>query len=126
MLQLFLYDNLLIAFHCRNYVHTEDGREIPNVITCYLDASMIYGSDEVRSAFLRTFEGGKLTTSENDLLPFNDGTQENAGGNGTYLFVAGDVRANENVGLTSMHTLFVREHNYWDDKISKKIGNYKA
>src|SRR5262249_21843219 len=27
------------------------------------------------------------------------------------LFVAGDIRANENIELTSLHTLFVREHN---------------
>src|SRR5262245_66600522 len=27
------------------------------------------------------------------------------------LFAAGDVRANENIELTSLHTLFVREHN---------------
>lgn len=94
-------------------------REQINEITPYIDASNVYGSDEERANFLRTFEGGKLKLSAGDLLPFNDGTQENAGGPGAELFLAGDVRANENIGLTSMHTIFVREHNFWADKIAK-------
>lgn len=34
-------------------------------------------------------------------------------------YVCGDVRANENLALTSMHSLWVREHNYWAKLICK-------
>ena len=35
-----------------------------------------------------------------------------------HLFAAGDVRANENVELISLQTMFVREHNYWATRIA--------
>lgn len=87
-------------------------RQQVNQITAYIDASMVYGSDPVRAAALRTNDGtGQLKTSAGNLLPFNTSGLPNAGGPDPTLFLAGDVRANEQVGLTSMHTLFVREHN---------------
>lgn len=89
-------------------------RQLPNNITSWLDGSNIYGSDDHRASFLRTFENGELKVSEGNLLPFNDGSIENddpRSGDPTSLFIAGDVRANENSVLVSMHTLFVREHN---------------
>lgn len=90
---------------------TGDARQQVNQITAFLDGSVVYGADEERADALRTFSGGLLKTSDGDLLPFNDDGLENAGGPSDSLFLAGDVRANENVVLTSMHTLFVREHN---------------
>ena len=87
-------------------------RQQENEITAWIDASNVYGSDAVRAAALRTFDGnGTLKTSAGDLLPFNTDGLANAGGDSPDWFLAGDVRANEQIGLTVMHTLFVREHN---------------
>ena len=87
-------------------------RQQLNQITAWIDASNVYGSDQDRSDELRLFDGsGRLKTSPGGLLPFNTNGFSNAGGPGPELFLAGDVRANEQVGLIAMHTLFVREHN---------------
>lgn len=82
-----------------------------NEITAYIDASMVYGSDATRAAELRAGTNGLLKTSAGNLLPFNTAGLPNAGGTSSNLFLAGDVRANEQIGLASVHTLFVREHN---------------
>jgi hypothetical protein len=91
----------------------DDPREQLNEVTGWIDASNVYGSDEVRAHALRTQDGtGRLATGPDDLLPDGDGSLPNAtGGSPQVMFVAGDVRANEQVGLAAMHTLFVREHN---------------
>jgi peroxidase len=90
----------------------DNPRQQVNEITSFIDASNIYGSDPVRAAALRANDGiGRLKTSEGNLLPFNTDGLPNAGGSGPDLFLGGDVRANEQVGLTAMHTLFMREHN---------------
>ena len=50
-----------------------------NAITAYVDASNVYGSDEVTSALLRTYTGGKLVVggdSEKELLPEIDGMMQ--------------------------------------------------
>jgi peroxidase len=80
---------------------TENPRQQVNLVTSWIDGSMVYGSDAATAASLRTFVGGAMKTSEGNFLPTD------AGGN----FLAGDVRVNENVELTSLQTLFVREHN---------------
>lgn len=103
-------------------------REQINTVTSWLDGSMIYGSDSQTAASLRTMQGGRLKTSEGNLLPVNDATTFPDGtlamGNDAHrvpndeLFAAGDVRANENIELTSLQTLFVREHNRIADQLA--------
>ncbi|QDT36948.1 peroxidase family protein [Stratiformator vulcanicus] len=101
------------------YEEDADGtRQQLNQITAFLDGSVIYGSDDVRASELRTFNGGKLKTSSGDLLPFNEAGLPNAGGPSDSLFLAGDVRANENAALTAMHTVWVREHNRIADELA--------
>jgi len=97
---------------------TGTGRENPrrqiNVVTAFVDGSQVYGSDARRAGALRTNDGtGRLRTSfQGRMLPFNQQGLENEGGSHRPdLFVAGDLRANKQIGLISMHTLFVREHN---------------
>ena len=87
-------------------------RQQVNSITSYLDASMVYGSDKARADYLRTKTSGLMKTSmDGKLLPKNDGGLPNEPSGDPNLFLGGDVRANEQAGLTAMHTLFVREHN---------------
>lgn len=93
-------------------------RQQTNGITAFIDGSVVYGSNSIRADALRTFSGGKLKTSAGDLLPFNTAGLPNAGGPSPNLFLAGDVRANENIALASMQTLWVREHNRLADQIA--------
>ncbi len=101
-------------------------REQVNKITTYIDGSNVYGSDQTRADFLRTFDSGKLKTTlaanGETLLPFNRATNPFPNANPPVtpgsspadpeaLFLAGDIRVNEQFGLTAVHTLFLREHN---------------
>lgn len=102
-------------------ISADNPRQQLNEITAWIDASNVYGSDIDRAQALRTKDGtGKLKTSGGDLLPFNTEGLPNAGGPSDSLFLAGDVRANEQVGLTVMHTLFVREHNRLAEEFKRK------
>lgn len=125
-------------------------RDPINELTHYIDGSMIYGSTKERADFLREFEGGRLRVG--DVFPFPNGKPslpeisavppclpedprettfpppERCCPEGhESCFIAGDVRVNEQVSLTVMHTIWVREHNriaaelarlnqQWDDE----------
>lgn len=104
-----------IGLNRSDYGVIDGVREQVNAITAYIDASNVYGSDEARAFALRTLDGtGRLVTSDGDLLPFNTGGFANAPSPSLATFyLAGDVRANEQAGLTALHTLFMREHNHW-------------
>jgi len=93
-------------------------REQLNFITSCIDASNVYGSDARRANALRTMDGtGRLRLGPDGLLPMNTEGFPNGGGDSPDLFLGGDVRANEQIGLTALHVVFAREHNRLADAL---------
>lgn len=78
-----------------------------NRLPSFIDASSVYGPSEAEAKALRSLVEGKLKMGANNFLP------KNARG----FFLAGDTRVNENPLLTSLHTLWAREHNRIADEI---------
>jgi len=95
-------------------------RQQVNSLSSYLDASNVYGVTAARASWLRNPDGTLMLPD--DYLP-KEGARGDAttapamddmgplAGDPADAVVAGDVRANENIALTAIQTLFAREHN---------------
>ncbi|XP_057353469.1 peroxidasin homolog isoform X2 [Manis pentadactyla] len=97
-------------------------REQINQLTSYIDASNVYGSTDHEARAIRDLAShrgllrqGIVQRSGKPLLPFATGPptecMRDESESPIPCFLAGDHRANEQLGLTSMHTLWFREHN---------------
>ena len=104
-------------------------RQQINTIDSFIDGSNVYGVSNSRLDWLRAGAAGDGNPANNEaslLMPNDYLPRSNARPTvaappvdlmGALLatpekaVVAGDVRANENVALTAIHTLFAREHN---------------
>ncbi len=97
----------------------ENPRQQLNEVTGWIDASTVYGSNARRANALRTNDGtGRLKTSDGDFLPYNEQQFPNFRFHLSTFFFAGDERANENIGLIPIHTIFLREHNRLAEEIA--------
>ncbi|XP_040568625.2 LOW QUALITY PROTEIN: salivary peroxidase/catechol oxidase [Lepeophtheirus salmonis] len=102
-------------------------REQVNQITSFLDGSNVYGSSEDDEKSLRLYISGKLRYTDlhirKALLPPLESTVANEECHITtknlHCFHAGDQRANEQPGLTGMHTIWLRFHNHIAQKLSR-------
>lgn len=119
-----------------------DGQFEPaNLGNSYLDLSTIYGVHQSDNVALRTGKNGSLLTQDyvadggaynpeltNVVLTSFPPTATNTSLtpnlvepaiDSDHAMMSGDGRASENVQLTIMHTLWIREHNYWAAKIQE-------
>ena len=106
-----------------------NARQQINTVNSYLDAWAVYGGTNDRLEWLRSgpLDGNLSNNSAKLMLPGGYLPRRDARGdpssaptmaidgrlvgNESHAMVAGDVRANENLGLTAVQTLFAREHN---------------
>uniref|UniRef100_A0A1I7VVU9 Peroxidasin n=1 Tax=Loa loa TaxID=7209 RepID=A0A1I7VVU9_LOALO len=98
-------------------------REQMNILTAFIDGSGIYGSAEVDALNLRDLFGDHgllrfdiVSETQKPYLPFERESSMECRRNRSHenpisCFLAGDYRANEQLALLSMHTLWLREHN---------------
>ncbi|KAK7093685.1 salivary peroxidase/catechol oxidase-like [Littorina saxatilis] len=88
-------------------------RENKNVITAFIDGSTVYGSTEHQQDELRDPNNRHLLRTTSDNFPPSSGLDDCVRRNANDIcFLAGDERVNENPGLTLLHTVFLRYHNY--------------
>ena len=109
---------------------TANPRQQTNTENSYIDAEVVYGASNTRLDWLRAgpLDGNPTNNQANLLMSANNylpratarGNASNApamdhdgrlAANPGQAMVAGDPRANENIALTALQTLFVREHN---------------
>ncbi len=124
MKDVFQYPSQLVIRWALHACHSSDlvpldcssnQREQLNIVTSFVDASNVYGSSEETSKSLRSFVNGQLLTSNgvslNRSYPPNNANVCSADKKSFKCFESGDTRTTENLGLTGIHALFVREHN---------------
>lgn len=114
--------------------NTVQPREQINQLTSYIDASQVYGFSYEFSRDLRNFttDEGLLRTgisfpNQRVMLPFaapTDGIdcRRDVEESKMNCFAAGDIRVNEQIGLTAMHTIWMREHN----RIAQQLHDINA
>lgn len=129
--------------HCLDFVRSApapqcriNGREQFNQASAYIDGSMIYATTRLEAdirlrAHINGNMRGRLYQDGRWMLPISAEPKDGCNRDelikqSRYCFKAGDGRVNEQIGLTAMHTVWMREHNrianeladmnkHWDD-----------
>ncbi|XP_047467261.1 thyroid peroxidase [Mugil cephalus] len=112
-------------------------RQQMNAITSFIDASVVYGHTQNMESYLRDLPGlnGKLAVNGKfkdpkgrPYLPFvailPSACHQDVKGERVECFAAGDTRVNEGLPLTTLHTLWLREHNRIAETLKRLNGHW--
>jgi Animal haem peroxidase len=84
-----------------------------NEVTHWWDGSQLYGSSDAKAKSLRSMEGGKMKLDEKGQLPVGKDGVEQTG-----------FSRNWTLGLATMHTMFVKEHNAIADMLKESYPTW--
>ncbi len=109
-------------------VDEDNPRSFPNQASVWIDASSIYGQNEETNNWMRYGDGGRVIVTDwegSDMIPAFDsnGFVNDWDGTSSHIniqFGVADNRNLENIGLSSMHLLFLREHNRLADALQER------
>lgn len=116
-------DPTLQPRRCMNFIQTQSNidsqcnlspKTQTNGATSYLDLSVIYGDTEKEASSMRTFRGGKLKLSRNQIFAKDERDH----------YILPDSRTLQTPVLAAIHIIFMREHNRICDEIIKIKPNW--
>lgn len=107
--------------NCQGHSDTRPAEQL-TVVTAYLDLSLVYGNSEQQNRPIRAFTGGRMLV---DNRGGNEWPPQNPNATATCdvqtpqetCYLAGDVRVNQNPGLTILQIVLLREHNRLADNL---------
>lgn len=114
--------------------HQNQQAEQLTVVTAFMDLSLVYGNSETQNRPLRALQGGRLAVEERNGYEWppqatNSSASCDIQSEREVCYLAGDVRVNQNPGLTTLQIILLREHNriadvlqhlnpHWEDELT--------
>lgn len=130
-----------VGTECLNFVRTLTDRDANcpdnhggpaeqlTTVTAYMDLSLVYGNSIQQNSEIRAFRGGRMIVEERNGAEWLPSSQNATGDcDATEIdevcYRAGDIRVNQNPGLTILQTVLLREHNRIADTLAKLNPHY--
>ncbi len=104
-------------------------RKYSNQASSWIDGSSIYGLNNAENSWVRSGSGGRVSVTDwlgSDMIPAYDSNVfvSNWDGSESHYnqiqFSLADDRNGENIGVSTLHLLFLREHNRLADAIEER------